>query len=73
MLRWASIPLAFVLTGGDDYGLVATFPPDVKLPGQWRVVGSVGEIAADQAAIVTVDGQTYEPPDGHGGHQHFRP
>lgn len=64
-------PLTFVLTGGDDYGLVATFPPDVALPDAWRVIGSVGGAAGDIAAV-TVDGAAYEPPPGHGGHQHFR-
>lgn len=79
-------PLAFVLTGGDDYGLVATFPPDVALPTEWRVVGSVsaaadngaaagandGAAAASDDGAVTVGGEEYEPPDGHAGHQHFR-
>lgn len=60
-------PLHFVLTGGDDYGLVATFPGDTALPADWRVVGEVrtgGELGA-----VTVDGAAY---DGARGHQHFR-
>jgi len=64
-------PMAFVLTGGDDYGLLATFPPDVRLPGEWRAVGSVGAVS-DEPTDVTVDGEVYQSPDGYGGHEHFR-
>jgi thiamine-monophosphate kinase len=59
-------PLRFVLTGGDDYGLVATFPAGTELPTHWRVVGTVAEAAAEPT--VTVDGADY--PDAR-GHQHF--
>jgi thiamine-monophosphate kinase len=59
-------PLRIVLTGGDDYGLLATFPPDVELPGQWRLVGRV--LDDGEAGAVTVDGQPYDDP---GGHRHF--
>jgi thiamine-monophosphate kinase len=65
-------PVSFVLTGGDDYGLLATFPPDVDLPSEWRLVGLVGELVGDDSAVVTVDGEVYEPPSGQAGHQHFR-
>jgi len=57
-------PLGYVLTGGEDYALAATFPADVALPERWTVVGTVGE-----GAGVTVDGAEYE---GAPGHQHFR-
>jgi thiamine-monophosphate kinase len=60
-------PMRFVLTGGDDYGLVATFPPDTELPESWRVVGTVLE--QGEGGVVTVDGQLY---GGSCGHQHFR-
>lgn len=58
-------PLKFILTGGDDHALVATFPADVALPEGWRRIGSVlvGE-------GVTVDGERYA---GSGGHRHFSP
>ena len=78
-------PVTFVLTGGDDYGLVACFPPEVKLPSDWLVIGEVTGKAADAAvatagepavggsidepALVTVDGAVPELPRGH---QHFR-
>jgi len=63
-------PLRFVLTGGDDYGLIATFADGTALPDGWRVVGRVLEPADGvQPGTVTVDGAAYEDS---GGHQHFR-
>jgi thiamine-monophosphate kinase len=56
-------PLAWLLAGGDDHALVATFPPDVDLPMAWSVIGRVVE-----GAGVLVDGQPY---DGPGGWQSF--
>ena len=57
-------PLTFVLTGGDDYGLVATFPPSARVPDQWTIVGSVHD-----GSGVTVNGSVF---DGSAGHQHWR-
>ena len=57
-------PLDWILTGGDDNALAATFPAGVPLPEPWRVVGRV---SAGEG--VTVDG---EPYDGDPGHAHFR-
>jgi thiamine-monophosphate kinase len=56
-------PLGFVLTGGDDHSLVATFVAGSSPPAGWRVVGEVRE-----GEGVTVDGV---PPQGPGGHTHF--
>jgi thiamine-monophosphate kinase len=56
-------PLQFVLTGGDDHALLATFPPDVALPDPWRVIGT-----ARTGSGVTVDGAV---PEGPTGHRHF--
>ncbi len=56
-------PMAFVLTGGDDHALAATFPADVPLPVGWTPVGEVGA-----GEGVTVDGTSY---DGSDGHRHF--
>src|SRR5580692_10971313 len=36
-------PLDWVLRGGEDHGLVATFPPGTALTARWSVVGQVGE------------------------------
>jgi thiamine-monophosphate kinase len=57
-------PVRYVLTGGEDYALAATFPADVDLPQEWTVVGAVGE-----GSGVTVDGEVY---DAALGYQHFR-
>jgi len=54
-------PLQFVLGGGDDHALLATFPADVALPEGWLRIGSVrspGELP------VTVDGAAYDGPTG---------
>ena len=52
-------PLQFVLTGGDDHALLATFPDAAAVPQGWTVVGAV---AAGEG--VTVDGAAYEGPAG---------
>ncbi len=36
-------PLDWVLHGGEDHGLVATFPPETALTGRWSVLGQVRE------------------------------
>jgi thiamine-monophosphate kinase len=56
-------PLTWVLTGGDDYALAATFPNSVALPPEWTVVGMVNE-----GSGVRVDGLRWNV----GGHEHFR-
>jgi thiamine-monophosphate kinase len=37
------VALRWVLTGGEDHSLVATFPRGVALPSRWRVIGAVRE------------------------------
>ena len=59
-----AVALEWVLTGGEDHSLVATFPPGMPLPDRWRVIGEVLP-----GAGVTVDGS---PHDGPAGWQHFR-
>lgn len=56
-------PLAWVLTGGEDHALVATFPPDMLLGADWTVIGTV-----DSGTSVTVDGRRWE---GATGWDHF--
>ncbi|WP_375000236.1 thiamine-phosphate kinase [Aeromicrobium sp. CTD01-1L150] len=57
--------LEFVLTGGEDFALVATFGPDSDLPDGWHPIGAV--FAADEPGVL-VDGEVYE---GDGGHRHW--
>jgi thiamine-monophosphate kinase len=68
-------PLAWVLTGGEDHALVATFPSWVELPEGWAAIGTVRKAGKNPG--VRVGG---EPADevarGVGaegtGHVHFR-
>jgi thiamine-monophosphate kinase len=56
-------PMQFILAGGEDHALVATFPPGVELPAGWHAFGEVLE--AGERPRVTVDGGEYEGPHGH--------
>ncbi|OLT46236.1 thiamine-phosphate kinase [Saccharomonospora sp. CUA-673] len=58
-------PLRWVLTGGEDHALVATFPSFTDLPQGWRQIGTV--LMPDTG--VTVDGKPY---DGENGWEHWR-
>lgn len=66
-------PYTWILGGGEDHALAATFPPGTDLPDGWRVIGTVGEGPLDEPAAtdaVTVDGRPYR--DGPAGWDHFR-
>ncbi len=56
-------PLGFILAGGEDHALAATFPIDVPLPEGWHIVGTVND-----GEGVTVDDQPWE---GTTGWDHF--
>jgi len=56
--------LPWVLAGGDDHALAATFPPGAALPGRWTVIGQVS-----RGHGILVDGRRW---DGAGGWEHFR-
>jgi thiamine-monophosphate kinase len=53
----------WVLTGGDDHALVATFPPGLVLPQRWTVIGR-----ATQGRGILVDGRRWLEA---GGWEHF--
>jgi thiamine-monophosphate kinase len=57
-------PYQWILAGGDDHALAATFPPGVTLPEGWRRIGAVHE-----GTGVTVD---RKPWSGRAGWDHFR-
>lgn len=57
-------PREWILTGGEDHALVATFPPDAELPEGFRVIGAV----TPGGPSVSVDGQVRESA---GGFRHF--
>ncbi len=54
----------WLLTGGDDHALAATFPAGTDLPSPWQPIGVVRA-----GSGVTVDGAPYE---GEQGWEHFR-
>jgi len=58
-------PYDWVLTGGDDHAIVATFPSGTDLPAEWRLIGRVLD-----GGGVTVNGRAYR--DGPMGWDHFR-
>ncbi|MDZ5623086.1 thiamine-phosphate kinase [Nocardioides bizhenqiangii] len=60
-------PLSFVLGGGDDHALLATFPAGSGLPDDWLRIGAVTE-PGPHGPAVTVDGSPY---DGSVGWTHF--
>jgi thiamine-monophosphate kinase len=53
-------PLDWILTGGEDHALAATFHSDITLPHAWHIVGTV---AAGEG--VTIDGSPFAGPPGH--------
>ncbi|MCU1481655.1 MAG: thiamine-phosphate kinase [Subtercola sp.] len=53
----------FVLCGGEDHALLATFPHDVPLPAGFRQIGVVVESPAGHP-LVTVGGEAYVKPGG---------
>jgi thiamine-monophosphate kinase len=53
-------PIQWVLSGGEDHAIVATFPADAVLPARWRIVGEVRKAASRADVRVTVDGAPWE-------------
>jgi thiamine-monophosphate kinase len=51
--------LHWVLTGGEDHALAATFPAGTEVPEGWATIGAVL-----RGNGVTVDGVTYDKPAG---------
>jgi thiamine-monophosphate kinase len=61
-------PLEWVLAGGHDHALVATFPQDSALPEGFALIGSATAASEGANARVLVDGTERSGP---GGHEHF--
>jgi thiamine-monophosphate kinase len=59
-----TLALTWVLTGGEDHALAATFPPGTTLPPRWTVIGQV-----QPGLGVVVDGREWA---GSAGWDHFR-
>lgn len=56
-------PMQFILGGGDDHPLLASFADADAVPEGWRVIGTVSEYAGE-GPRVTVDGAAYDGPTG---------
>ncbi len=59
-----TLALTWVLTGGEDHALAATFPPGTTVPPRWTVIGQV-----QHGLGVVVDGREWA---GSAGWDHFR-
>jgi thiamine-monophosphate kinase len=57
-------PLEWMLAGGEDHALAATFPAGAALPARWSVIGGVHE-----GSGVRIDGKPFR---GEAGWKHFR-
>lgn len=68
--RTGQDPVRWMLTGGEDHGLLAAFPGDVRLPDGFRRIGTVREPADHRAGTVLVRGAA--PDVGATGWDHFR-
>ncbi|MGP7998161.1 MAG: thiamine-phosphate kinase [Streptosporangiaceae bacterium] len=55
-------PLDWILTGGEDHALAATFPPGAALSGRWTVVGQVRDgwgVWVDSRRVERLSGWTH--------------
>ncbi len=70
-------PLEWVLTGGEDHALVATFPTRRAVPKGWTVLGEVlswaggSDGAGTRTHRVSVSGLPAGAYEGPGGWRHF--
>ncbi|MDQ0825321.1 thiamine-monophosphate kinase [Arthrobacter sp. B2I5] len=58
---------AWVLGGGEDHGLLATFPAHVQLPPGFTAIGSIHALGTDEGPGVLTAGRTAD----NGGWDHF--
>jgi thiamine-monophosphate kinase len=60
-------PMAWVLGGGEDHGLLATFPPRVQLPAVFTAIGSIQALGSNESPSVKIAGRSADT----GGWDHF--
>jgi thiamine-monophosphate kinase len=60
-------PMGWVLAGGEDHGLLATFPPGVQLPAGFTAIGSVQALGDNESPGIKIAGQAADT----GGWDHF--
>ena len=56
---------AWILTGGEDHGMLAVLPPDVALPPGFRAIGAVLDRGQDEVLVAG------RPASRGGGWDHF--
>lgn len=61
--RGVAVPLAAMLEGGEDHGLLATFPAATGIPAGFRAIGAIAEAgdASGARGAVTLGGADYAP------------
>lgn len=69
--RLGAHPVVWLLAGGEDHGLLATFPPDRPLPDGFRRLGVVTEPGPDGPVVVLHPQDRTHAADT--GWDHFRP
>jgi thiamine-monophosphate kinase len=57
----------WVLGGGEDHGLLATFPDSVQLPPGFTAIGSIHALGTDEGPGVLIAGRAAD----NGGWDHF--
>jgi thiamine-monophosphate kinase len=60
-------PMAWVLGGGEDHGLLATFPSHVQLPPGFTAIGSIQALGSNESPSVKIAGRSADT----GGWDHF--
>lgn len=60
-------PMGWVLAGGEDHGLLATFPPGIQLPPGFTAIGSVQAPGETESPGITIAGHAADT----GGWDHF--
>lgn len=60
-------PMTWVLEGGEDFGLLATFPASVEIPEEFTVIGQVQQ-QAGRRSLTKIDGEVV---NGSRGFDHF--
>ena len=60
-------PMGWVLAGGEDHGLLATFPPGVQLPPGFTAIGSVLALGDNEGPGIKIAGHAADT----GGWDHF--
>jgi thiamine-monophosphate kinase len=60
-------PMSWLLGGGEDHGLLATFPPHVQLPAGFTAIGSIQALGSNESPSVTIAGRSADT----GGWDHF--